>query len=267
MLHCENSDLFQFYYDTTPIIGTLDLLLEKIDTQVIKRTIKIGACNSRRRIRANVGTVAELVENRHRGVCRMKNILYVILEQWADWELAYLSSAVNMLGQGKFENKTVSLTKNAVTSIGGIKCLPDYDLQTVPSDFDALILIGGMSWHNDNAMQVKSLIDACIKSGKVLGAICDACRFLGSIGALNGAKHTANDLNELKQYSAYANEQGFIHRQAVSDNNIITANGTATLEFAREILKALSVASEEQINGWYDFHKLGFYTASMPKIE
>ncbi len=196
----------------------------------------------------------------------MEKILYVVLEQWADWELAYISSAVNMLGQGKFENKTVSLTKNAVTSIGGIKCLPDYDLQNIPPDNAAVILIGGMSWHNENALQVKPLVKSCIKSGKVLGAICDACRFLGSVGALNNEKHTANDLNELKQYAAYTNEQGFIHRQAVSDNNIITANGTATLEFAQEILRALSVATEEQISGWYDFHKLGFYVASMPKM-
>ena len=50
----------------------------------------------------------------------MKTILYVVLEQFADWELAYLSSAVNMLGESKFENKIVSLTKNAVTSIGEI---------------------------------------------------------------------------------------------------------------------------------------------------
>ena len=196
----------------------------------------------------------------------MKTILYVILEQWADWELAYISSAVNMLGQGKFENKTVSLTKNAVTSIGGVKCLPDYDLQNVPSDYDALILIGGTSWHNENAMQIKALADDCIVKNKVLGAICDACRFLGSVGALNSAKHTANDLNELKRYAAYNNEKGFIHKQAVSDNNIITANGTAPLEFAREVLKALSVASDEQIKGWYDFHKLGFYNAPMPKM-
>lgn len=196
----------------------------------------------------------------------MKKILYVTLEQWADWELAYISSAVNMLGGGKFENKTVSLTKNAVTSIGGVKCLPDYDLLTLPSDYGAVILIGGMSWHNENAMQVKPLIDACIKSGKVVGAICDACRFLGSIGALNGAKHTANDLNELKQYSSYTNEQGFMHRQAVLDNNVITANGTAALEFAQEVLRALLVSTEEQIKGWYDFHKLGFYNAPMPKM-
>ena len=104
------------------------------------------------------------------------------------------------------------------------------------------------------------------KKDKVLGAICDACRFLASVGILNTAKHTANDLNELKQYSSYANEQGFIHRQVVSDNNIITANGTAALEFAQEVLRILSVATEEQIKGWYDFHKLGFYNAPMPKM-
>lgn len=194
----------------------------------------------------------------------MKKILYFILEQWADWELAYISSAVNMLGKGKFENKTVSLTKDAVISIGGIKCLPDYDLQNVPPEYDALILIGGMSWRNENALKIKPLIDGCIKNGKALGAICDACRFLGSVGALNKVKHTANDLHELKQYSDYTNEREFIHRQAVSDKNVITANGTATLEFAKEILQALSVATDEQIKEWYDFHKLGFYSAPLP---
>ena len=43
LLNWEPSDLFQFYYDTTPIIGTLDCLLEKIDKQAVKRAIKIGA--------------------------------------------------------------------------------------------------------------------------------------------------------------------------------------------------------------------------------
>ncbi len=41
----EASDLFQFYYDTIPIKGTLDCLLEKIDKHTVKRAIKIGACN------------------------------------------------------------------------------------------------------------------------------------------------------------------------------------------------------------------------------
>ena len=45
LLNCEASDLFQFYYDTTPIKGTLDLLLEKVDMQNVKRAVRIGACN------------------------------------------------------------------------------------------------------------------------------------------------------------------------------------------------------------------------------
>ncbi len=45
LLNWEASDLFQFYYDTTPIKGTLDCLLKKIDKQAVKRAIRIGACN------------------------------------------------------------------------------------------------------------------------------------------------------------------------------------------------------------------------------
>ncbi|WP_251612146.1 nucleotidyltransferase domain-containing protein [Pumilibacter muris] len=45
LLNWETSDLFQFYYDTTPIKGTLDCLLEKIDKKAVKRAIKIDACN------------------------------------------------------------------------------------------------------------------------------------------------------------------------------------------------------------------------------
>lgn len=45
LLNWEPSDLFQFYYDTIPIVGTLDELLAKIDNEAVDRAIKIGACN------------------------------------------------------------------------------------------------------------------------------------------------------------------------------------------------------------------------------
>ena len=45
ILHWEPSDLFQFYYDTTPIKGSLDELLTVIDEAAVNRAIKIGACN------------------------------------------------------------------------------------------------------------------------------------------------------------------------------------------------------------------------------
>ena len=45
ILNWEPSDLFQFYYDTKPIKGSLDDLLPLIDDEAIDRAIKTGACN------------------------------------------------------------------------------------------------------------------------------------------------------------------------------------------------------------------------------
>ena len=45
LMNWEPSDLFQFYHDTTPILGSLDELLAVIDECTMERTIKIGACN------------------------------------------------------------------------------------------------------------------------------------------------------------------------------------------------------------------------------
>ena len=45
ILNWEPADLFQFYNDTTPIKGSLDELLPKIDSVAVDRAIKIGACN------------------------------------------------------------------------------------------------------------------------------------------------------------------------------------------------------------------------------
>ena len=80
-----------------------------------------------------------------------KTVLFVLLQQYADWEAAYLSSAIHMLGQGNYEVKTVSLTKEKVKSIGGFCTIPDYDIQSIPEDYEALILIGGMSWRKEDA--------------------------------------------------------------------------------------------------------------------
>ena len=196
-----------------------------------------------------------------------KCILFVILEQYADWEAAYLSSALYMLGGGKYEVKTVSLTREPISSIGGFCVLPDFDIASIPADYEALILIGGMSWRNDEARKVKPLVDQCLEAGRVLGGICDASAFLGTVGAFNEVFHTSNDLNDLRQWAgnAYTGEKKYIMMQAVSDQNIITANGTAPFEFAKEVMLALRAASEKAITEWFELHKLGYYNVTLPQ--
>ncbi len=59
-----------------------------------------------------------------------------------------------------------------------------------------------------------------------------------STGILNGVRHTGNGLEQLKLWGRenYTNLEGYIHEQAVSDGGIVTANGSAALEFAKELL-------------------------------
>lgn len=45
ILNWDESDLFQFYYDTKPIKGSLDELLLQVDDVAVSRAIKIGVCN------------------------------------------------------------------------------------------------------------------------------------------------------------------------------------------------------------------------------
>ena len=45
ILNWEASDLFQFYYDTTPIRGSLDEILILLDEVAINRAIKTATCN------------------------------------------------------------------------------------------------------------------------------------------------------------------------------------------------------------------------------
>ena len=45
LLHWESSDLFQFYYDTTPLKGSLDELPPLLDAAAVRKAIQTGVCN------------------------------------------------------------------------------------------------------------------------------------------------------------------------------------------------------------------------------
>ena len=61
-----------------------------------------------------------------------------------------------------------------------------------------------------------------------------------------------------KFISYKANEVEEETKQAVSDKNIVTANGTGHLEFTRELLLLLHADTPEKIEAAYDYYKNGF---------
>lgn len=193
-----------------------------------------------------------------------QEVLFIILNEYADWESSFLSTSLNsgvMPGSEiKYIPKTVAPTMDGVRTTGGFRTLPDYSFQTMPTDYAALILIGGMQWNSPEAEQVVPLVQDALQRGKIIGAICNAASFMCSHGFLNNVKHTGNTLSQLKLWGGerYTNEAGYEEKQAVSDKKIVTANGIGYLEFTRELLLLLQAETPEKINATYDFYKNGF---------
>lgn len=101
-----------------------------------------------------------------------QEILFIILNEYADWEGAFIAACLNagvMPGsEVKYTPKVVAPTLDAVRSIGGFRTLPDYCFQTMPTDYAALVLIGGMQWNSPEAEQAVPLVKDALQRGKSL---------------------------------------------------------------------------------------------------
>lgn len=192
-------------------------------------------------------------------------ILYILLPDYAAHEAVYLSQAIAsdeyaLKEKPKYVNKVVAPTMEPVKSIGGFLTLPDYTFETMPEDYAALVLIGGFGWSTPVADKVVPVVRQAIEKDRIVGAICNAASFMAKHGFLNAVDHTGNGLEQLKLWGGdnYINPEGYVNVQAMSDNNIVTANGSATLEFAKELLLLLENDTPERIEMYYRFNKQGF---------
>lgn len=192
-------------------------------------------------------------------------ILYILLPDFASHEMVYLMEAISSDEQQlktnpKYANRIVAPTGEPVCAIGGFKVIPDYTFNNLPDDFAAIVLIGGYGWLTPIADEVKPIVRKAIEKGKIVGGICNGASFIAKCGFLNNVKHTGNGLEQLKLWGGenYANPDGYIHAQAVSDKNIVTANGSGALEFAKELLLLLKNDTPERVEMYYQFNKQGF---------
>lgn len=193
-------------------------------------------------------------------------VLFLLLDRYADHESVFITTGINceetqMRENPKYIVKTVGPDLQPVRSCGGFHTVPDYSIDTMPTDYAALILIGGYGWLDENmAGRVVPIVKEAIDKGRIVGAICNAASFLAKHGFLNGIRHTGNGPEQLRLWGGdnYRNEAGYVNSQAVRDGRIVTANGTGALEFTKELLQLLEVDTPEWIERFYQFNKLGF---------
>ncbi len=179
----------------------------------------------------------------------------LIFDGYSDWEIGYI---LPELKKNNVDVITVGYDSNSVESMGGLVVFPHIVLSDIdPDEADLLIIPGGERWHSEDlADEIASILLQFHKKNKIIAAICGATISLGRAGLLNNYMHTSNIKEYLQNFTKerYTGDK-YLDKLAVTDNNIITASGLGSLEFAYEILKALNIYPKDKCKEWYHLFK------------
>jgi len=182
-------------------------------------------------------------------------------ESFTDLEPAFVVLALNSPPwptlTRRFQVQTVAESSAPVTTAGGVTILPDLTLEDLhPSKSAMLILPGSGAWAEGKHVAAIERANAFLAADVPVAAICGATIGLANAGLLNERQHTSN----VPQYLLVPNYQGGAHYQdqpAVTDGNLITANGIAPVDFAFQILAKLGAYPSPVLDAWYHMYKFG----------
>jgi putative intracellular protease/amidase len=184
-----------------------------------------------------------------------------VFDTLADWEPGFAVAGINnpdgQKAPGRYQVRTVGATRDPVTTIGGIRIQPDLSLDRLePHESAMLILPGGEKWDQGGNMEAVEKARAFLAAGVPVAAICGGTAGLARGGVLDTRRHTSNAPDYLAA-TGYRGAHLYQTAEVVSDQNVITASGMRSLEFAREIFARLDVYEDKVLDAWYGLFKTG----------
>jgi len=184
----------------------------------------------------------------------MKKALFILIDNFSDWECGYLSS---MLNESKEWEVYTASTKKSIKSVGGFTVKID---KILGSDFtnDLIVLVGSDDWDLQEK-RIKFFIEKNFHKGAKIAAICGGVDFLAYNGFLNDYNHTGNSQKLWHDYKNYKPKKNFIKNNVVSDRNLVTANGTSPIDFTLSVLKMINFDNDYRIEKKLNLYKLGYY--------
>ncbi len=190
-----------------------------------------------------------------RGVKRRAHLL--VFDGLADWEPAHALCQINK--SQEFDVLTVGFSMSTVTTMGGLVLTPDMVLGGVDAEKTAIfILPGGDMWETKSHPDLIRLLHRLHEQNVPVAAICGATLEIARAGLTHKTRHTSNSKKYLKSMvPQYADEDFYVADLAVTDKNLITANGLGSLEFAREVIKKLGLHSKADSEMWFRMFKGG----------
>jgi putative intracellular protease/amidase len=190
-----------------------------------------------------------------------RNVYLYVFDSMADWEASFAIAGIHnprfQQHQGRYRVVTVGATRQPVTTMGGLRIVPEVSLAEVdPSEAAMLILPGGDTWETGGNREAIQLARVFFIESIPIAAICGATLALACAGMLDDFHHTGNSRDSLAA-TGYRGSKFYCDVPAITDEGVITASGTAPLEFAREIFRALDLYSDSSLEAWYTLFKFG----------
>jgi putative intracellular protease/amidase len=182
----------------------------------------------------------------------------LVFDGFADWEPAYALAEVRR--SGGLAVTTVGFTSSPVTSMGGLRVLPDRALPEIrPDQVRLLLLPGGDLWEGSYPREpLEEVLHSLDRSRVPIAGICGATLALARAGLLDDRAHTSNALDYLTGLATeYQGADRYVDALAVRDRHLITASGLGSTEFAREIFEELEVFTPSDRALWYQVFKSG----------
>jgi putative intracellular protease/amidase len=184
-----------------------------------------------------------------------------VFDTLADWEPGFAVAGINnpdgQKAPGRYQVHTVAATKDPIKTIGGLRIQPDLTLDRLDPDGSAmLILPGGERWDQGGNLEAVEKAKAFLAAGVPVAAICGATAGLAREGVLDTRRHTSNAPDYLAA-TGYRGTHLYQTADVVSDQDLITASGMKSLEFAREIFSRLDLYEAKVLDAWYGLFKTG----------
>jgi putative intracellular protease/amidase len=189
------------------------------------------------------------------------NVCLLVFDGFADWEPAH--ALCEMRRSGKFNVVTVGFSSESVTSMAGLRISPDMAVAEIDVASTAFFMLpGGDMWQDKSDVGIAPLLRRLHEANVWIGAICAATLEMARAGLTRGIRHTSNSKSYLEaMVSGYRDGDFYVDELAVTNQNVITASGLGSVEFAREVLRSLQVYSDPDIDTWFDMFKRGVIPA------
>jgi putative intracellular protease/amidase len=175
-----------------------------------------------------------------------------LFDDLADWEVGHLLAELRTgrFTRERFDVVTVAESLEPVTTMGGVRMVPDAPVADLdPGDSDLLVLPGGDMWDAGGGDAFAAVAGRFLDAGVPVAAICGATAGLARAGLLDERAHTSA-APEYLAATGYAGGDRYIDQRAVVDGELLTAGPQSPVQFARATLAHLGLASDDTLDAY-----------------